>query len=129
MTHHYALCYRILALLLIIVVINATVAFVVTTTTQTITSSCFHNRPFPTKLHAELIVPNNDDKNRKNNLNAATEAELANQLASRSVDLPDEISSSFMQYALSIILGRVSWNKKVNIEIDTQTHCYQGSMF
>lgn len=52
-------------------------------------------------------MPNeNDNSNGVNSL--ATEAELANQLASRSVDLPDEISSSFMQYALSIILGRVS---------------------
>ena len=43
---------------------------------------------------------------------STSEAELANQLAAASggsavIDLPDEISSSFMQYALSIILGRV----------------------
>mmetsp|Transcript_26510 Transcript_26510/g.38011 ORF Transcript_26510/g.38011 Transcript_26510/m.38011 type:complete len:957 (+) Transcript_26510:67-2937(+) len=42
---------------------------------------------------------------------STSEAELANQLAAVSggsavIDLPDEISSSFMQYALSIILGR-----------------------
>jgi hypothetical protein len=117
MIHHYhALCYRIL--LLLVVVINATVAFVITT------SSCFHNRQFSTKLYAELILPNNDNNNINNNFNSVTEAELANQLASRSVDLPDEISSSFMQYALSIILGRVSWNKNICTHIVINVRCF-----
>jgi hypothetical protein len=47
-----------------------------------------------------LVLPNENDNSKRINNLAAEEAELANQLASRSVDLPDEISSSFMQYAL-----------------------------
>jgi hypothetical protein len=60
-------------------------------------------------LVADLVLPNENNSNKRINNLAAEEAELANQLASRCVDLPDEISSSFMQYALSIILGRVSF--------------------
>ncbi len=100
--------------LIVLLSASTNAAFVVTTTS--ITEKCLRttccvrrSRNSTTKLHADLVLPNENDNNKRINNLAAEEAELANQLASRSVDLPDEISSSFMQYALSIILGRVSF--------------------
>jgi hypothetical protein len=102
-----------LTIIILVITLFATstkAAFVVTTSIRRNclrTTSSVRRRKDSTKLHADLVLPNENDNSKSGN-NLATEAELANQLASRSVDLPDEISSSFMQYALSIILGRVS---------------------
>jgi DNA gyrase subunit A len=68
-----------------------------------------------TRQFASNDVNDDDDgsynpENSPMDMDGATEAELANTMAAESskdcIDLPDEISNSYMQYALSIILGR-----------------------
>ena len=72
------------------------------------------------RLHAATESSDNDDdpmfqeesityapkSERDGYVTEAEEAEQANLLASSAIDLPAEISNSFLQYALSIILGR-----------------------